>query len=306
MKLRTAAVVSLAALTSTVLFADPQAPRVAEATSLLGRPLFAPPQSAAAREKAEAELAKAQEAWTRAPEDAEAATWVGRRTAYLGRYREAIGIYTNAIERHPRDARIYRHRGHRYITVRELDRAIADLSKAAELVAGQPDQTEPDGQPNSRNIPTSTLKTNIYYHLGLAHYLKGEFDSALKAYRSCMEHSKNADMRVATGHWLYMTLRRMNRVDEARAVLENASYYRLLLMYKGLERIESLAAAADGLDAVTIGYGIGNWHLYHGRRDDAKRTFRTIVDDHEAQWPAFGYVAAEAELSPARGRSLLQ
>ena len=318
MRVSNAAIISLVALASAAPLAGPQVPRTPEATSLLGRPLFSPPQNAAAREKAEAERGRAEEAFKQAPDDADAAIWLGRRTAYLGRYRDAIEIYTKAIERHPRDARMYRHRGHRYITVRELSRAIADLSKAAALVESEADQIEPDGQPNARNIPTSTLKTNIYYHLGLAHYLRGEFDSALKAYRACMDHSKNADMRVATAHWLYMTLRRMNRGDEARAVLdpvapgmdiiENASYYKLLLMYKGLESIEALAAAAsaEGLDAVTIGYGIGNWHLYNGRRDQAMQTFRSIIDEHEAQWPAFGYLAAEAELSPTRARALLR
>jgi len=48
---------------------------------------------------------------------------------------------------------------------------------------------------------------------------------------------------------------------------------------------------------VTIGYGLGNWHLYNGRRDQAMTTFRQIVDGNEAQWPAFGYLAAEAELA---------
>jgi tetratricopeptide (TPR) repeat protein len=300
------AVIAVAALGT---IAGTQSPRAPEATSLLGKPLVAPPQSEGARQKAEAELAKAEEAFTRAPGDPDAAIWLGRRTAYLGRYRDAIAIFTKGIERHPRDARMYRHRGHRYITVRELDRAIADLSRAAELMGGQSDQIEPDGQPNARNTPTSTLKSNIYYHLGLAHYVKGDFDRALQAYRACMEYSKNPDMLVATSHWLYMTLRRLQREGEARQVLEpitrdmdiieNASYHKLLLMYKGVEKPEALrpAASAEGLDAVTIGYGVGNWHLYNGRRDDALEIFREMVDKHNAQWSAFGYIAAEAELA---------
>jgi hypothetical protein len=106
-----------------------------------------------------------------------------------------------------------------------------------------------------------------------------------------------------------MTLRRLNRVDEARGILEpivegmdvieNGSYYKLLLMYKGLQNADALlASAADGgLDAVTIGYGVANWHLYNGRQDQAVALFRKIVDAHERQWPAFGYIAAEAELA---------
>ena len=77
----------------------------------------------------EAELADAVAAWEKDRSDADALIWVGRRTAYLGRYREAIGIFSDGIARHPADARMYRHRGHRYLTVREIDQAIADFEK---------------------------------------------------------------------------------------------------------------------------------------------------------------------------------
>ena len=110
-----------------------------EATSLLGKPLFAPvppPERKAALEK---DLSAARAEYEKNPSSADAAIWVGRRTAYLGRYRDAIGVFSAAIEKHPSDPRLYRHRGHRYITIREFDRAIADLSKAASLVADRPD-----------------------------------------------------------------------------------------------------------------------------------------------------------------------
>lgn len=281
-----------------------------EATSLLGKPLYAPRQSAEARAALEKNLADAKAAFEKDPASADAAIWLGRRTAYLGRYRDAIDVFSTAIARHPADARLYRHRGHRYISVREFDRAIADLAKAAALIANRPDEVEPDGQPNAQNIPTSTLKTNIYYHLGLAHYLKGEFDKAADAYRLCMEHSKNADMQVATAHWQYMTLRRLGREAEAARVLEpitadmrvieNGSYHRLLMMYKGAATPEALLAAskAEALDAVTIGYGVANWHLYNGRRAEAQRILQTIVDENaQTQWAGFGYIAAEADLA---------
>ena len=284
-------------------FASAQKP---EATSLLGKPLVPPAPTAEAKKQLEENLTQAEIVHGRNPDDADAIIWLGRRTAYLGRYRDAIEIFSDGVETHPDDARMYRHRGHRYITVRDLDRAIADLSKAASLTAGKPDQIEPDGQPNARNIPTSTLQSNIYYHLALAHYLKGDFEASLKAWRSCMTYSKNPDMLVATSHWLYMTLRRLGRENEAAAVLkpietgmdiiENGSYYKLLLMYKGLEKPEALLTTGT-LDAVTLGYGVANWHLYNGRKDRAVPLFRRIVEENERQWPAFGYIAAEAELA---------
>lgn len=277
-----------------------------EAVSLLGERLYAPPISAAARAIYEQRLAEASAAHARAPGDADSIIWLGRRTAYLGRYRDAIGIFTDGIARHPGDARMYRHRGHRYISVRELDRAIADLSRAAALTAGHPDEIEPDGIPNARNTPTSTLQSNIWYHLGLAHYLKGDFERALAAYREAMRVSANPDMLVATSHWLYMTLRRVGREAEAEAVLvpisremdiiENDAYHRLLLLYKGELTPDSLApSGADPLDDASVGYGLGNWHLYNGRREEAASVFWRVLAG--GNWPAFGYIAAEAELA---------
>jgi tetratricopeptide (TPR) repeat protein len=289
------------------LFAHTQSAKP-DATSLLGTPLYA----AAPSPEALANLEAARRAWAENARDPDRLIWFGRRAGYAQRFRDAIGIFSEGIALHPADARMYRHRGHRYISIRELDNAIADLSKAAELVKGRPDDVEPDGQPNARGIPTSTLKTNVYYHLGLAHYLKGDFEKALDAYRSCLEFSKNPDMIVATSHWLYMTLRRLGRDADARKVLEpiaagmdvieNGSYHRLLLMYKGEAEADALLASAQagGLDAVTIGYGVGNWHLCNGRRDRAMRIFRDMVEKRAAQWPAFGYIAAEAELARER------
>jgi tetratricopeptide (TPR) repeat protein len=286
-----------------------------EATSLLGRPLAPPSLPAERRAALETDLQKARAGYEKDPASADAVIWLGRRTAYLGRYREAIAVFTEGIAKHPDDPRLYRHRGHRFITVRELDRAIDDLTKAAALAAGRADEVEPDGQPNARNIPTSTLKTNIYYHLGLAHYLKGSFNEALDAYRECLKFSTNPDMQVATRHWLYMTLRRLDRAGEARAVLEqvtadldiveNGSYHKLLLMYKGDENADTLqaAAAAGGLDGATTGYGVANWHLYNGRPELAVPILRHIVEKNADQWPAFGYLAAEAELARTRGQN---
>ena len=278
-----------------------------EATSLLGRPLSRPALPEETRHRYEEALAEARQRSYADPGDADALIWFGRRTAYLGRYRDAIDIYTRGIQRHSRDARFFRHRGHRYITVRDFDRAIADLERAASITAGDPDEIEPDGLPNARNTPTSTLQSNIWYHLGLAHYLKGDFERALRAYRSCMDVSKNPDMLVATSHWLYMTLRRLGRDAEAAAVLEpiradldvieNGAYHRLLLMYKGVLPVDSLLSTSSSaaLDDVTTAYGVGNWYLYNGDTARALGIFERIVAT--GNWAAFGAIAAEAEIA---------
>ena len=265
-----------------------------------------PPVSSDAKLEMEAKLKEAQEHYKANPNSADAIIWVGRRQAYLGQFVIAIDTYSEGIKRFPTDARFYRHRGHREITLRRFDLAIADLKKAAELVKGKPDEIEPDGQPNARNLPTSTLQFNIWYHLGLAYYLTGQNQKALDAYRECLQVSNSSDRLVSTTHWLYMTLRRLNLNDEAAKVLEpitegmdvieNTSYYNLVLMYKGVLPVERLLQEAQGDSAAShsVLYGVGNWHLYNGRREPALKIFRKIVST--AQWTSFGFIAAEADL----------
>lgn len=282
-----------------------------EATSLLGTPLRRPALPAAAAETYQRNLALARRAWVHTPTNADSIIWYGRRVAYLGHYQDALGIFSGGIALHPDDPRMYRHRGHRHLTVRNLDQAVRDFERAWELTRGKPDEVEPDGLPNARGIPTSTLQSNIRYHLGLAHYLRGEFEAALPYYREDLAAAVNPDMVVATSHWLYMALRRLGREAEAAAVLEpispdmeiieNGSYHRLLLMYKGQLAPAAVLTPADRGDAVqdaTVAYGVGNWHLYNGRPDEARRLFERILA--MPQWGAFGYLAAEAELARMR------
>ena len=275
-----------------------------EATSLSGKPLY--PVDLPNREKLEADLAQAQKDLAARPDDADAMIWVGRRYGYLWRYQDAIAMFTKGIARHPKDARMYRHRGHRYITVRQFDRAIADFDKAVSLIQGQPDQIEPDGAPNPAGKPRSTLQFNIWYHLALAHYLKGDYEKALHAWNECMKVSTNDDAITATTDWLWMTLMRLGRKAEAATalerispqmeILENRSYHRRLLMYKGLEKPEALLdpSNADALTMATQGYGVGNWYFVNADRAKARDIFEKVVAG--PQWSAFGYIAAEADL----------
>jgi tetratricopeptide (TPR) repeat protein len=267
-----------------------------------------PPVSAEAKLEMEAKLKEAQTQYEAHPKNADAIIWLGRRLAYLGRFTDAIDTFTKGAALFPTDARFYRHRGHRRITLRQFNLAIADLKKASELVKGKPDEIEPDGQPNARNIPTSTLQFNIWYHLGLAYYLTGQNNKAVDAYRECLKVSRSPDRLVSTTHWLYMTLRRLNRNDEAAKalepitegmdVIENAGYYNLILMYKGIVPAERLLdeALKQGESAAShsVLYGIGNWHLYNGQREQAAETFRKIVSSN--QWTSFGFIAAEVDL----------
>ena len=287
-----------------------------EAVSLLGVELFRPQLSEQRRSQLEANLAAARADYDADPSAEENIIWLGRRTAYLSRYRQAIEIYSAGLDQHPDSFRLLRHRGHRYISVRRFDDAIADLSRAAALLESTDDEIEADGVPNSINTPLSTTQFNIWYHLGLAHYLKGEFEEALAAYRRCLEVSTNSDLLVATSDWMYMTLRRLGR-DTAReaaallepitadlAIVENDAYHRRLLMYKGEiapDDLLDLRAVDDpdhALAIATQGYGVGNWYLVNGQTARALDVFEAIVEG--TSWAAFGYIAAEADLARLR------
>jgi tetratricopeptide (TPR) repeat protein len=278
-----------------------------ETYSLFGEPLLALALSPESRDTLEARLARARADYTRDPTDADALIWLGRRTAYLGRFRAAVAIFSEGITVHRRDARFYRHRGHRYITLRRFASAIEDLETAAELVQGRPDEIEPDGIPNARNLPTSTLQSNIGYHLGLARYLTANYGPAHRAYQECLTVSKNPDMLCATTYWLHRSLMRLGRREDARRVLatihagmdliENHDYYRLLLLEKGLVEADTLLASArrqGGVPLATVGYGVATWWLAQGRQDSGLALLREVV--RAGHWPAFGHIAAEADL----------
>ena len=280
-----------------------------EATSLLQKPLYRSSIGADARAKMVSQAEDARQQWLKYPNAVDSYVWYGRRLAYLGRYRDAIEVYTKGLEIFPGEPHLLRHRGHRYVTTRNLDAAIADFEKAAETTSGQPDEVEPDGQPNAAGIPTSTLQTNIWYHLGLAYYLKGHFDDAVQAFQVCFDLAENNDMRVAAADWLYMSLRRAGWHDEANRaiefvssdleVIENDSYLQRLLMYRGLSEDAGLGDAvaenSDDIALATLGYGVGNWYLLEGSEERAHEVFQNVLNT--GSWAAFGFIASESEIA---------
>lgn len=280
----------------------PDVPAGAQAVSLDGRPLM----SAEPSQRLLDNLSAARADYESDPGDADAIIWLGRRLAYTGDYRGAIEMFSEGIEKHPDDARMYRHRGHRYITIREFERAIEDLELAASLIEGTENETEPDGAPNALGIPVSSLHGNIWYHLGLAYYLVQDWENAYRAYTNGYNASRNDDNRVSTTHWRYMILRRMGNETEAQAVLEdisgdmniieNMSYHSLDLFYKGeLSMSELIGDGEDSPAGAAVMYGAANWHYYNGDVDKAREMYEALTST--SSWAGFGYIAAEADLA---------
>lgn len=253
-----------------------------EIVSLLGVKHYAQPDEKGVVKEAEQKLAAD-------PKNIELVIALGRAQGSIWRFHDAIATYTHGIALAPEQAMLYRHRGHRYISTRQFDKAVADLTRASKL--------------NDRDF-------DIWYHLGLAHYLKGEFAQAATAYERCRQVASNDDSIIAVSDWLYMTYRRLKKETEAKQVLEritpqmevkeNKSYFDRLLMYKGLKpeaELINLEKATD-LEIATVGYGVANWHLYNGNAAKAREYFQKIVSGKA--WAAFGFIAAEAELARKR------
>ena len=237
--------------------------------------------------------------------DPDALIWFGRRAAYLGNYEEAINIFTTGIQDHPQDARMLRHRGHRYISTRQYDKAIVDFEKAVTLIKNQEDKIEPDGLPNSRNIPISTLHGNIWYHLGLAHYLKNDMDNALKAFSNRTVTERYDDNIVSGGHWLYMILSRKGQSKEADAaieevdidmdIIENGIYHKMCLFYKQLISESDLKPVDPKSSASNVyNYGMGNWYLYQKKDTIQARKYYEQLLEHGNKY-SFAYLAAESD-----------
>src|SRR5690606_30284607 len=155
-----------------------------------------------------------------------------------------------------------------------------------------------------KDVYKGTLKSSTWYHYGLAHYLRGEFDEAADKYRTTLKFCVDDDMTVSTVDSLFMSLRRAGRKDEAQALLvqtsldmhiNEPSYYRRMQMYKGAMTPEELLVleSAHLMTLATQGYGVGNWYLTEGDEAAAVRVFERILQKGDRF--GFGTIAAETD-----------
>ncbi|WP_411768015.1 tetratricopeptide repeat protein [Winogradskyella sp. A3E31] len=273
-----------------------------EAVTLMGDSIYSPELE---ENQAFKNYQAAKKAYESNPQNIDSIIWFGRRTAYLGYFKDAISIYSKGIELHPTEPQLYRHRGHRYISTRQYDKAIADFEKAVTLIEGKQDNVEPDGLPNSRNIPLSTLHGNIWYHLGLAYYLKGDIKNALKAYNNRSITEKYPDNLVSGGYWQYMINRRLGNEEAANTaienitsdmdIIENMSYHTMCLLFKGTINKDSLNTDLIGTSSSDVlSYGLGNWYLFE-KQDTlkAKENYKRLLENGNKF--SFAYLAAESD-----------
>ncbi|MEQ9398980.1 MAG: DUF1697 domain-containing protein [Longimicrobiales bacterium] len=266
--------------------------------SLFGDPLYAMEDTTGAIAEADSILALE-------PDKVDYLINAGRVRRNFWQYREAIDLYTQAIELAADDWRPYRFRGHRWISLRDFDRGIADLETARAL---------------------APMNWDVAYHLGLGYYLAGRFADAADEYtrcldladdpeaqaadtedfRSCARNATDPESTVAMTEWAVRAALRAGRDDQVQALLatvpsdweisENIAYYHDLLFYKGERTAEELLnVGEDGpYRRETVGYGVANWWLAQGDTAAAQELLEELVLD--PWWPGFGRIAAEVEL----------
>ena len=215
--------------------------------------------------------------------------WMERGLALAAQklFRDAADSYSHAISLDPFKGIYYRHRGHRFISCYCFEDACADFVVA------------------SRLIP---LNWDVWYHLGLSHFLLGQYDKAERAYRRCYELSKEEEKLTAVSNWYWITLQRLGKKDEAQYILniitektdpgENVAYFNLLKMYKGILKPEALLdLAQNDTDFITMGFGIANYFDHIGNSEKCDEIINETLErgDKTESHYAFGYIAAMVE-----------
>lgn len=228
-------------------------------------------------------VARARAALAADPASIERIVALGTAQAGARQMREAVETFTRGLAAHPNSALLLRWRGHRHLSVRDFAKAKADLERAARL--------------------DSTIY-GIWYHLGVLRYVRGDFAGAATAFRKAMRNPPDGGELAGATDWLWMSLMRAGRTEEARAHLASrpdtipttVAYAQRLKLYRGEIGPDALFTPADTSDVnvATLGYALGNWHLLRGDTTRARAAFERAIAG--GGWPAFGFIAAEQEL----------
>jgi tetratricopeptide (TPR) repeat protein len=232
-------------------------------------------------------IARAESALAADPRNVDRIIALGVAQSGVRHYREAIRTFTRGIAIAPNNALLYRWRGHRYLSVRELDRALNDLNRGAQL---------------------DSAIYGIWYHLGIVHFARGDFAEASDAFARALPIAPDSGERSGATDWLWMSLSRAGRAADAQALLNRHpdvppggnAYTQRLRLYRGETGPDSVFTPADTTDiaVATLSYGVGNWYLVRGDTAKARAWFARSIAS--GGWPAFGFIVSEIELQRLR------
>lgn len=278
--------------------------RPIEGTSFRGEPLYRNPVAEDRLAELQAQIAPL-EAETALTEDEYIA--LGRLYIAANRFRDTVDLYTRGLEEHPGSFKLRRHRGHRYINLRELDKAIVDLREAVDLIGtDHVDVLEY----NASGEPTATYEHWVWYHIGLYNYLNENWSEAAAAYQKCVDTATANGVLVGATDWLYNAYMKGGMPEQASAALERIPpdldtnrdhpYFKRVMLYKGVLQpeeiidIEKPGSEWNGFD-ITAGYGVGNWFGFNGDSATADSIHQKILET--PFWNAWAYVVTDREFS---------
>ncbi len=273
------------------------------AMSFAGKPLYAKPPEPAALAKSDSAIA-AYKAKGELTEDDYVE--IGKQLVATSRYREAIDNFTEGLAKYPTSYKLLRNRGHRYITLRQLDNSKADLTKAEELVRDQPDVMEfgLDGK------PTATVRHQIWYHIGVYNYLMGDYTKAAAAFEQAVATGGDLKNVVGASDWLYNSYQRAGEKDKSAKAIAGikpdmatdttTAYFKRIMLYKGVikpEKLVDITLTPDKIHVqeVTKMYGLANWYAYNGDAEKANSIYKIILTSTDG-WPGFAYAGAEKDV----------
>jgi len=232
---------------------------------------------------------------------------MGRALVSTNRFRLAVENYSEGLTKYPQSFRLLRHRGHRYINLRQLDKAIADLTQAEKLIRAEAPIYEYDGA----GKPGATYQHQIWYHIGLYHYLKKDYATSAGTFEKSVATAQEGKDVAGSSDWLYNAYMRSGQKEKAAAVLKpftldfkiddkDYPYFRRLLLYKGLIKPEQLVDVRKSIGEMTLSeitklYGLANWYAYNGDQTTANILYKKILDSKE--WAGFAYAGAELDVT---------
>jgi Flp pilus assembly protein TadD len=232
-------------------------------------------------------IARAQRAVDADPRSVQKLITLGIAQSGARQMQEAVRTFTRALAIEPDNPILYRWRGHRYLSVRNFDRAMADFT---------------------RGYGMDSTVYGILYHLGVLRFVRGDFNAAADAFRRAQPLAPDAGELAGSTDWRWMSLMRAGRASEAAAMLARrpdslpttVAYARRLKLYRGEIGPDQLLTPSDtgDVELATLAYGLGNWYLVRGDTTRARAAFQRSVAS--GGWPAFGFIAAEAELKRLR------
>ena len=283
----------------TVIEAEP------ETYSFAGKPLFAKPVDSIALAKSDSAIAAIKSKSELTEEDY---IEISRQLLAVNQFKKAVENFSEGIEKYPNSFKLLRHRGHRYLNLRQPDKAIADLNKAEELIRSQPETWEYD----ATGKPTATYQHQIWYHIGLYHYLKRNYGESAIAYEKSLAYTKEGNNIAGASDWLYNAYQRSGQKDKIAALLkpftldfniENKDYpyFRRLILFNGVIKPEELVDASKPIDQmplleVTKLYGLANWYAYNNNKEKANELYKKVIESKE--WPGFAVACAELDVTP--------